>query len=88
MNCFTEPTDKLESTGYFLPLLSRRALQEAFWNDEVHSEILEQHMEYRFMKPEDREACMVEIEKKRTQSTYTHNCYKGCKERGNTSCNI
>lgn len=83
VNSFTEPAEEAESKRQFLPLLSRRALQEGFWNDELHSEIMEQHMEYRFKKPEDREACMVEIERARTQSMYSHDCYKGCKDRGN-----
>jgi len=71
-----------KETSKFHVALSRRALQEGFWNIELHLEILDQKMEYRFYKPEDREACMIEIERRRRQQIYTHECYQGCKNRG------
>jgi len=53
-----------KETSKFLVTLNRRALQEGFWNIEVHLELQDQKLEYRFYKPEDREACMIEIEKR------------------------
>ena len=34
--------------------LTRKAVQDAFWNDEIHSEITESQMDFKFFKPEDR----------------------------------
>lgn len=66
-----------------IPLpLSRKVLQEGFWNDELHSEIIDQRIDYKFYKPEDREVCMIKIEEMRTESLYTHECSEGCKNRG------
>jgi len=63
-------------------MLSRKSLQEGFWNMEVYLELQDQKMDYRYYKPEDREACMIEIEKRRRQQIYTHECHQGCKNRG------
>ena len=59
---------------------SRKSLQEGFWNDEVHSEIIESEMKFRFCTDGNREACMIEIERLRRQSMYEHKCFEGCKQ--------
>ena len=69
-------------TEHFVPELSRKILQEAFWNNEVHAELIEIDMDFKFFKPEDREACMLEVDKVQRRSFYEHKCYSGCKERG------
>ena len=66
----------------FLPELSRKSLQEALWNDEVYAELIETDVDYKFYKPEDREACILEIDKVQRQSLNSHKCYLGCKGRG------
>ena len=65
-----------------LSMMSRKFIQEGFWNDELHKELLETGMIFTFYKPEDRECCMVQVEEMRLRSTYDHKCYAGCKERG------
>ena len=57
-------------------------MQDGFWNDEVHSEIIESGMTFKFCTVDDRETCMMEIESMRRQSLYGHECFEGCKERG------
>ena len=57
-------------------------MQEALWNDEVHAELIEMNLDFKFYKSDDREMCMLEIDKVRRQSMYKHKCYSGCKERG------
>lgn len=70
------------SNGDFLTSLSRKSLQEGFWNDEVHSEIMESERKFKFCTAGDREACMIEIEQLRRKSMYEHKCFEGCKQRG------
>ena len=65
-----------------LTVMSRKFIQEGFWNDELHKELLETGQPFTFYKPQDRESCMVQIEEMRLKSTYDHRCYAGCKERG------
>ena len=60
----------------------RKILQEAFWNNEVHAELIEIDVDFKFFKPEDREACMLEVYKVQRRSFYEHKCYSGCEERG------
>lgn len=74
--------DSVISTGQFLPSLSRRSIQEAFWNDEVHLELIQSGQNFHFFNPEDRESCMVMIENARRNSVYTHKCHEACQKRG------
>ena len=74
--------DPLTSNEQFFVSLSRRTIQEAFWNNEVHLELIQSGINYQFLKPEDRENCMIMIENVRRNSTYTHKCHEGCRKRG------
>ena len=65
-----------------LTAMSRKFIQEGFWNDELHKELLDTGMPFTFYKPEDRERCMVQFGEMRLKGTYDHKCYTGCKERG------
>ena len=79
----TEPDEcHHESDGDFLITLSRKSLQEGFWNDELHLEIIESKIKFRFYVADDREACMSEIERMRRESIYEYECFEGCKQRG------
>ena len=71
-----------ESDGHFLISLNRKSLQEGFWNDELHLEIIESKIKFRFYGADDREACMSEVERMRRESIYEHECFEGCKQRG------
>ena len=74
--------DSVIGTGQFLPSLSRRSIQEAFWNDEVHLELIRSGQNFQFFNPEDREKCMIMIENARRNSMYTHKCHEACQKRG------
>lgn len=72
----------LSENDEFLSCLSRKSLQEGFWNSELQSELLESNSTFKFYKPNDRETCMAMIDIKRRESIYKHDCYDGCKKRG------
>lgn len=62
--------------------LTRKTIQEGFWNDENRLEIIDSKMDFTFLEPGERERCMIEVERTCSQSIYKHKCNKGCKERG------
>ena len=80
--CITCNIDSVTGTGPFLSSLSRRSIQEAFWNDELHLELIQSGLNFQFYKPGDREECMILIENARRNSTYKHKCHEACQKRG------
>ena len=58
-------------------------IQEAFWNDELHQEIIDRQLNFMFYKPDCRERCMMDIDEQRALVSYEHECHDLCKERGN-----
>ena len=70
---------------HFIPELKRKTLQECFWNDELHQEILEMKMTFLTRVTENKQ-CMMEIDRLHLQQLYPHVCHPMCKERGRRSC--
>lgn len=48
--------------------------------------MIQSGLKFSFLKPEDRENCMIMIENFRRSSTYSHKCYEGCQKRGMYVC--
>ena len=66
---------------HFAPELSRKSVQEAFWND-LHQELLEVTLDYTFKGKDSWEECMKEIDKLRLLTNYQHQCHPECQIRG------
>lgn len=66
---------------HFAPELSRKSVQEAFWNDQLHQELLEVTLDYTFKGKDSREECMKEIDKLRLLTNYQHQCQPECQIR-------
>ena len=52
----------------FLLEMGRKVIQEAFWNDEVHQELLAKGLHFHFRGDSNREACMEMIDDHRATS--------------------
>lgn len=64
--------------------LTRKHVAEAFWNNEVESEVRGDHnLTFRFTEKTDCEAFMDMVDQKRATTPYPHtNCSEECKKRG------
>ena len=72
----------VEQTNTFKQDFGRKSIQEAFWNDDLHKEIVKVSLQYYFHSSDDRESCMAVIDEIRASSLYHHTCQGGCKARG------